>query len=104
MGVSWVSAAIGKTLGGMFHKVETKLLTTSPSQRQFQWGGGINDAGTMVWTTPANPSSPVWYVFAGSWSKEIKCVTSNQNSVTDVLTHECYRCSDCALRPSDFSL
>ena len=22
---------------------------------QFQWGGGINDAGTMVWTGPANP-------------------------------------------------
>ena len=51
----------------MFHKVETKLLTTSPSQRQFKWGGGINDAGTMVWTTPANPSSPVWYVFAATW-------------------------------------
>jgi hypothetical protein len=51
----------------MFHKVETKLLTTSPSQRQFQWGGGINDAGTMIWTAPANPSSPVWYVFAATW-------------------------------------
>ncbi|MGO9536521.1 MAG: pentapeptide repeat-containing protein, partial [Limisphaerales bacterium] len=36
------------------------------------------------------------YPPAGSWSKETKCVTSNQNSVTDVLTHECYRCSDCA--------
>jgi hypothetical protein len=21
----------------------------------------------MVWTTPANPSSPVWYVFAATW-------------------------------------
>jgi len=52
----------------MFHKVETKLLTTSPSQRQFQWGGGINDAGTMIWTAPANPSSPVvWYVFEANW-------------------------------------
>jgi hypothetical protein len=50
----------------MFHKVETKLLTTSPSQRQFQWGGGINDAGTMIWTAPANPSSPVLYVFAAT--------------------------------------
>jgi hypothetical protein len=67
MGVSWASAAIGETLRRNFHKVETKLLTTSPSQRQFQWGGGINDAGTMVWTTPANPSSPVWYVFAATW-------------------------------------
>jgi len=43
--VSWASAAIGGKVSGMFHKVETKLLTTSPSQRQFQWGGGINDAG-----------------------------------------------------------
>jgi hypothetical protein len=34
---------------------------------QFQWGGGINDAGTMVWTAPANPSSPVWYVFEATW-------------------------------------
>jgi hypothetical protein len=42
MGVSWASAAIGKTLGGKFHQVEAKLLTTLPSQRQFQWGGGMN--------------------------------------------------------------
>ncbi len=35
---------------------------------QFQWGGGINDAGTLVWTAPSNPSSPVvWYVFEANW-------------------------------------
>ncbi|MGP8220390.1 MAG: hypothetical protein ACLQPI_13200, partial [Limisphaerales bacterium] len=44
------------------------------------------------------------YTPAGSWSKETKCVTSNQNSVTDVLTHECYRCSDCAKIALAFSV
>ena len=34
---------------------------------QFQWGGAINDAGTLVWTAPANPSNPVWYVFEATW-------------------------------------
>jgi hypothetical protein len=34
---------------------------------QFQWGGGINDAGTLVWTGQANPNSPVWYVFEATW-------------------------------------
>jgi hypothetical protein len=34
---------------------------------QFQWGGGINNAGTMVWTGQANPNSPVWYVFEATW-------------------------------------
>jgi hypothetical protein len=34
---------------------------------QFQWGGGINDAGTLVWSAPANPSTPTWSVFEATW-------------------------------------
>jgi hypothetical protein len=34
---------------------------------QFQWGGGINDAGTLVWSAPANPSTPTWSVFEAAW-------------------------------------
>jgi hypothetical protein len=34
---------------------------------QYQWGGGINDAGTLVWSAPANQSSPVWEVFEATW-------------------------------------
>jgi len=34
---------------------------------QFQWGGGINDAGTLVWSAPANPSTPTWSIFEAAW-------------------------------------
>ncbi|HXR03172.1 MAG TPA: hypothetical protein VN836_00515 [Verrucomicrobiae bacterium] len=35
---------------------------------QFQWGGGINDAGTIVWTGPGNPLTPwIWNVFEATW-------------------------------------
>jgi hypothetical protein len=34
---------------------------------QYQWYGGINDAGTLVWVAPANPASPAWSIFEGSW-------------------------------------
>ena len=37
------------------------------SIEEFQWGGGINDSGTIVWTGQANPDSPVWYVFEATW-------------------------------------
>jgi hypothetical protein len=35
---------------------------------QFQWGGGINDAGTLVWSAPANPSTPMWSIFEAAWT------------------------------------
>lgn len=34
---------------------------------QYQWGGGINDAGTLVWAAPANSSSPTWEIFEATW-------------------------------------
>ena len=34
---------------------------------QYQWGGGINDAGTLVWAAPANPSSPAFEIFEATW-------------------------------------
>jgi hypothetical protein len=34
---------------------------------QYQWGGGINDAGTLVWAAPANESSTAWEIFEATW-------------------------------------
>ena len=34
---------------------------------QYQWGGGINDAGTLVWSAPANPSAITWSIFEANW-------------------------------------
>jgi hypothetical protein len=34
---------------------------------QYQWYGGINDAGTLVWAAPANQSSPAWEIFEATW-------------------------------------
>jgi hypothetical protein len=34
---------------------------------QYQWYGGINDAGTLVWAAPANPSNPAWEIFEATW-------------------------------------
>ena len=36
----------------------------------------------------------------GNWTNRNKSVTLNATSVTYVLTHKCYICSDCALRPA----
>lgn len=33
----------------------------------FQWDGGINDAGTIVWDAPVTPGSSTWYVYEGVW-------------------------------------
>ena len=33
----------------------------------YQWGGGINDAGTIVWDAPVTPGSSTWYVYQGQW-------------------------------------
>jgi hypothetical protein len=34
---------------------------------QYQWGGGINDAGMLVWAAPADPSSPAFEIFEATW-------------------------------------
>ena len=34
---------------------------------QYQWYGGINDAGTLVWAAPADPSSPTFEIFEAAW-------------------------------------
>ena len=34
---------------------------------RFQWNGGINDAGTIVWTAPEVPGSATWYVYQAQW-------------------------------------
>lgn len=34
---------------------------------QYQWGGGINDAGTIVWATQTNANNPGWAVFEATW-------------------------------------
>ena len=33
----------------------------------YQWGGGINDAGTIVWDAPVTPGSSTWYVYEANW-------------------------------------
>ena len=33
----------------------------------YQWDGGINDAGTIVWDAPVTPDSSTWYVYEGQW-------------------------------------
>jgi hypothetical protein len=33
----------------------------------YQWDGGINDAGTIVWDAPVAPGSSTWYVYEGQW-------------------------------------
>jgi hypothetical protein len=33
----------------------------------FQWSGGMNDAGTIVWTAPEHPGSQTWYVYKANW-------------------------------------
>lgn len=35
--------------------------------KQFQWGGSINDAGTIVWYAPEEPQSSNWYVYKAEW-------------------------------------
>lgn len=35
---------------------------------QMQWGGSLNDAGTVVWTAPERPGSATWYVYQADWS------------------------------------
>lgn len=34
---------------------------------QYQWYGGINDAGTLVWAGPADPASPTFEIFEAFW-------------------------------------
>jgi hypothetical protein len=34
---------------------------------QFQWGGGLNDAGVIVWYAPVEPGSPTWYLYEAEW-------------------------------------
>ena len=52
---------------------------------QFQWGGGINDAGDIVWYAPVEPGSPTWYVYEAEWiqvdttAPVIKRITANPN-------------------------
>ena len=34
---------------------------------EFQWDGGINDAGVIVWNAPVEPGSPTWYLYKAEW-------------------------------------
>jgi hypothetical protein len=33
----------------------------------YQWDGGMNDAGTVVWTAPDEPGSSWWHLFKAVW-------------------------------------
>jgi PEP-CTERM putative exosortase interaction domain len=33
----------------------------------YQWDGGINDAGVIVWDAPVTPGSSTWYVYQAQW-------------------------------------
>jgi hypothetical protein len=52
---------------------------------QYQWGGGLNDAGTIVWYAPVEPGSSTWYVYEAQWvqldttAPVIKKITANPN-------------------------
>jgi hypothetical protein len=52
---------------------------------QFQWSGGLNDAGTIVWNAPVEPGSSTWYFYKADWilldttPPQIKRITANRN-------------------------
>jgi hypothetical protein len=41
------------------------LIIDDPNQ--MQWGGSINDAGTIVWSAPSEPGSSTWYIYQAKW-------------------------------------
>jgi len=55
---------------------------------QYQWYGGINDAGTLIWAAPANPSSPEWEIFEATWiaSPGLAVVPGNPGLALEWLT------------------
>jgi hypothetical protein len=58
------SATAGYTSPHIFSSAHGVLINNPDL---YQWDGGINDAGTIVWDAPVTPGSSTWYVYQGQW-------------------------------------
>lgn len=58
------SATDGYTMPHIFSSAHGVLINNPDL---YQWDGGINDAGTIVWDAPVTPGSSTWYVYEGVW-------------------------------------
>ena len=61
---SLVSPTAGYTSPHIFSSTHGPLINNADL---YQWDGGMNDAGAIVWDAPVQPGSSTWYVYEGQW-------------------------------------
>jgi len=59
-----VSTTAGYTSPHIFSSTHGPLINNADL---YQWDGGMNDAGAIVWDAPVQPGSSTWYVYEGVW-------------------------------------